>query len=93
MCVAPIGKDPKIIRIAAVLAARLRQAGIIAQSEIVERSLRKILEAQAEAHTSIVVILGEKELAQNSVRLKLMETGAEKIVGLAELETEVSKNL
>jgi histidyl-tRNA synthetase len=83
--VAPIGKNPKIIRAAASVAANLRKAGIPAQSEITEKSLRKILEAQSDAGTKAVVILGEKELAQSTVKIKWMASGEETPVEMSEL--------
>jgi histidyl-tRNA synthetase len=83
--VAPIGKEQKVVRAAASLAASLRSSGIPAQSEISERSLRKILEMQADAGTTAVIMLGEKEMAEGNVKIKWMSSGEEQTVRQSEL--------
>jgi histidyl-tRNA synthetase len=83
--VAPVGKDPKLIRSAVSIAASLRKNGIPAQSEILERSLRRTLEAQADAGTTAVIILGEKELADGNVKIKWMDSGKEDTIRQSEL--------
>jgi histidyl-tRNA synthetase len=83
--VAPVGKDHKVIRAAASIAASLRSAGIPAQSEILGKSLRKTLEAQAEAATTAVIILGEKEMAEGNVKIKWMSSGEEETIKQSEL--------
>ena len=91
--VAPVGKDLSIIRAAASIAATLRTGGIAAQSEISEKSLRKILEAQAEAGTTGVIILGEKEMAAGNVKIKWMSTGEEHVVKKSDLVTTLANRL
>ncbi|HZW56113.1 MAG TPA: histidine--tRNA ligase [Nitrososphaerales archaeon] len=83
--VAPIGTDIDMLRKAASIASDLRRNGIAAQSEISGRSLRKILEAQSEAGTSAVVIVGRKELAEDSVKIKWMKSGEEVTVKISDL--------
>lgn len=83
--VAAIGNSPAVREKANSIAAELRSAGIPAQSDIQGRSLRKILESQSEAGAKAVVIVGERELALNSVRVKWMSTGQEEAVRLDEL--------
>ncbi len=85
--VAPIGKEAKVRIAASSIASSLRRGGIPAQSEIVERSLRKILEAQSALGTRAVVIVGERELAYDSVKVKWMKTGEEITLKISELET------
>ncbi|MDH2900903.1 MAG: histidine--tRNA ligase [archaeon] len=91
--VAPVGKDLDIIRAAASIAATLRTGGIAAQSEISEKSLRKILEAQAEAGTTGVIIVGEKEMAAGNVKIKWMSTGEEQVVKKSDLVTALANRL
>ena len=83
--VAPIGKNPLVIRAASNVAAELRSKGIPAQSEITEKSLRKILEAQVSGGTKAIVFLGEKELAENTVKLKWLDSGEETALRVSDL--------
>jgi histidyl-tRNA synthetase len=91
--VAPVGKDQRTIRMGASIAARLRNAGIPAQSEISEKSLRKILEAQSEANTTAVIIVGEQELSQGNVKLKWMSSGEEESIKQSDLINTLSMRL
>ena len=79
--------------VATSIAAELRASGLPAQSDISGRSLRKILESQSAIGTKAVVIVGEKELASDSVKLKWMDTGEEKMVRLSELGRAISEKL
>lgn len=88
--VAPVGDDRRLISIAASIAAGLRSEGLAAQSDISGRSLRKILEAQSAARTRAVVIVGEKEIAQNQVRVKWMASGEEQTVLVSDLKKIIS---
>jgi histidyl-tRNA synthetase len=91
--VAPIGKDSRIIRSAVEIASRLRSSGIPAQSEIAEKSLRKILESQSENKTVALVLVGERELAQNILKIKWLESGEEVSVKADELEKTIASRL
>lgn len=91
--VAPVGTDRKVRTVATSIAAELRASGLPAQSDISGRSLRKILESQSAIGTKAVVIVGEKELASDSVKLKWMDTGEEKMVRLSELGRAISEKL
>jgi histidyl-tRNA synthetase len=83
--VASVGTDPKLRTAATAIAAELRSNGLSAQSDISGRSLRKILEAQSSSGARAVVILGEKELATRSVKVKWMSTGEEISVNIQDL--------
>ena len=85
--VAPIGSDPEIVKTASSIASELRQCGIAAQSEISGKSLRKVLETQSSQGTTAVVIVGQRELAQQSVKVKWMKSGEEITVRISELRT------
>lgn len=87
--VAPIGNDPIVLRTASSIGAQLRKSGIIAQSEISGKSLRKILETQSSAGTRAVVLVGQKELAEQSVKIKWMDSGKESTVKISELVSEL----
>jgi len=83
--VASVGTDPKLRAAATAIAAELRSNGLSAQSDISGRSLRKILEAQSSSGAKAVVILGEKELATSSVKVKWMSSGEEITVNIQDL--------
>jgi histidyl-tRNA synthetase len=91
--VAPIGKDRKIVSEASSIASDLRSRGIPAQSEIGERSLRKILESQSAARTSAVILVGQNELSENSVRIKWMDSGEEVSVKRSDMINALEKKL
>lgn len=82
--VAAAGSDQNLRNICARISSELRAKGIPAQSDISGRSLRKNLESQ-QSETEAVIIVGEKELAQNSVKIKWMDSGKEEIVPMSEL--------
>lgn len=88
--VAAAGTDPILRAKATSIAAELRSSGLSTQSDISGRSLRKILEAQSSAGSKAVVIVGERELAMNSVKVKWMSSGEEVTVNLSELKETLS---
>lgn len=89
--VAAVGSEPRLRQVATSLAAELRASGVAAQSDISGRSLRKILETQSAKGTRAVVIVGEKELSTNSVRIRWMTSGNEELVGIADLKQALAK--
>jgi histidyl-tRNA synthetase len=91
--VAPIGGDETTVRAAASIAAELRECNIPSQSEILGRSLRKILEAQSTAGTDVVVFLGEKERSSGMLKIKWMKTGEEEEVPRSELVSAIRKKI
>ena len=88
---AAVREDPKLRMLSTKIAAELRASGLPAQSDITGRSLRKILESQSASGTTAVVIVGEKELAQNGVRVKWMASGEEATVHISELRRHLSR--
>jgi histidyl-tRNA synthetase len=84
--VAPVSSDQKLVRRAMSIASELRTEGLAAQSDIVGRSLRKNLETQVAAGTDTVVIVGERELASDSVKVKWLKSGDEVLVSLKDLK-------
>jgi len=89
--VAVVGTDPRLKTFGTKIAADLRSNGFLAQSDISGRSLRKILETQSSAGTKAIVIVGEKEIALNSVKIRWMSSGEEAIVTLGELKNTLRK--
>jgi histidyl-tRNA synthetase len=87
--IAAVGSDSNLRTRATSIAAELRSDGISAQSDISGRSLRKILEAQSSAGTRAVVILGERELATGSAKIKWMSSGEEETIALNELKEKL----
>ncbi|MHB1869008.1 MAG: His/Gly/Thr/Pro-type tRNA ligase C-terminal domain-containing protein [Nitrososphaerales archaeon] len=49
------------------------------------------METQSSAGTKAIVIIGEKEIALNSVKIRWMSSGEEAIVPLNELKNALSK--
>jgi histidyl-tRNA synthetase len=84
--VAAVSADPRLRSVAASIAAELRREGLAAQSDISGRSLRKILETQSNSGSRAVVIVGETELASNSVKVRWMKSGEESVVKIVELK-------
>ncbi len=88
--VAAAGSDPKLKSISSEIASKLRASGLAAQSDISGRSLRKILESQSNTATAVIIV-GEKELSLDSVRIKWMSTGEEATVPISEIQKNLSR--
>ncbi|MGA2875134.1 MAG: histidine--tRNA ligase [Nitrososphaerales archaeon] len=88
--VAAAGNDPKLKAISTRIAADLRGSGFPAQSDISGRSLRKILESQSSSAKAIVIV-GEQELAQDSVKIKWMSSGEETLVKISDLKSALKR--
>ena len=84
--VAAVGNDPALRAKATSIAAELRTSGLSAQSDLSGRSLRKILETQSSSGATAVIIVGERELIANSVKVKWMASGEEATIALKDLE-------
>jgi len=67
------------------IAARLRQAGIITEIDLMGRSMSKSFRHADSINARHVIIVGEKELAQNAVAVRDMTTGEQKMVGKEEI--------
>ena len=89
--VAAVGPDAKVRQKAIQIAAELRADGLASQSDITGRSLRKILETQSAAGAKAVIIVGERELASNSAKVKWMSSGEEELVSLNKLKNKLGK--
>jgi len=71
------------------LVARLRDAGIAADMDHEEKSLRKQLRAANAIGVPLVAILGPDEAANDAVNLKTMQTGEERTVAQQDLAAAV----
>jgi histidyl-tRNA synthetase len=89
--VAAVKPDPALREKATFIAAELRREGLAAQSDLTGRTLRKILEAQSAGGTRAVVLVGEKELASNSVKVRWMATGEEALVSITDLKKTLGR--
>ena len=87
--VAAAGSDPDLRRTCLRISSDLRAQGIPAQSDISGRSLRKILESK-QSETTAVIIVGEKEFAQRSVKIKWMDSGKEELVLISDISHRLS---
>ena len=69
----------------------LRKKEIIIEYDIMDRKFSKQLDYCNKKKIPYVLILGEKELKQKSIKLKNMETGKEKTIKLNELSKQLKK--
>ena len=67
------------------IAYRMRQAGIKAECDSVGRSVKAQMKYANKTGAAYSVILGDNEIAKDSVKLKNMETGEEEPVKVSEL--------
>jgi len=58
----------------------LRNAGINAEIDLMGRNFRKILEYANKVDAKYIVILGEKEIEEDSVAIKNMKTGSQELI-------------
>ncbi len=81
--VANVGEQTKYEALEIV--GMLRRSGISCEFDLMERKLGKQLEYASKRAVKFVVIVGEKELEKDSVRIRDMESGKEELVKLDEL--------
>lgn len=89
--VAPAGTEANLRQICSRISSELRNKGIPAQSDISGRSLRKTLESQ-QSETNAVIIVGQRELAENSVKIKWMDSGEEETIPIDDLSRRLSSS-
>ena len=70
---------------AAEVTAMLRASGVSADMDIMGRKMAKALKFASSARARYAVIVGEKEMEQDSVTLRDMSTGEQTLVKVAEL--------
>lgn len=84
----PIGE--KAAFEAALLAVRLRAAGLFVELGYEGRSLKSQMKQADKLNATFAVIIGDDELAQKSVRLREMATGTESVVSMETLHSELA---
>lgn len=89
--VAPLGMAAQAA--AFKLLTALRHAGIAADMDFMNRSLKAQMKYANKYPAKFVALLGEDELAQQKVMLKNMETGSQELVNMAELVHMILKGM
>jgi len=75
---------------AAVLAARLRDAGLWVEFDYEGRSLKAQMKSANKCGARCAVILGDEELARGAAKVREMATGEESLVPLEELSSKLA---
>ncbi len=88
--VMPVTDDMRVK--AAGIAAGLRAAGISADMDIMGRKMAKALKFASSAGARYAVIVGAKEMEQDSVTLRDMSTGEQTLVRVAELCGKIQRS-
>jgi len=73
------------------LAARLRQAGVVTEIDLMGRSMSKSFKHADAINARRAIIVGEKELAQGAVTVRDMTTGEQRLVGKDDLLAAVTR--
>jgi len=71
----------------ASLVARLRRAGVRAETDLCGRSLKAQLKYAGKRGVRFAAVIGDSELSTGQVKLRRMRDGTEETVSLSELET------
>jgi len=85
--IVPIGKINDAIKIA----KKLRKAGIKCDLDVSGRGISNQLRYAARRNIRYVLIVGEKELKKNGVKLRDMKTGSEKLIKINNLVSKLRK--
>jgi histidyl-tRNA synthetase len=75
---------------AALLTARLRNAGLSIEMDYEGRSLKAQMKLANKSGVRFAIILGDEELAQGSARVRQMATGEESVMPLADVSSRLS---
>jgi histidyl-tRNA synthetase len=85
--VLPVSEDVKMD--ACTIAAKLRSAGIPTDIEIMGRKMGKAMKYASGLDVKYAVIVGAQELEQDSVTVRDMESGEQKLVKIDSLADEL----
>lgn len=88
--VAQIGDQAR--RRAMLLFEELRSKGISVMENFAKSSLKSQLELANKVKAQIVLILGQKEVSEDTILIRDMESGVQEIVELKTIATELKKN-
>ncbi|WP_425061190.1 Histidine--tRNA ligase [Sporomusa carbonis] len=89
--VAPLGIKTQAA--AFKLLTELRQAGITADMDFMDRSLKAQMKYANKYPAKFVALIGEDELEQDKVMLKNMETGSQELINRAELVHMITEGM
>ncbi len=85
-----VGADPAASAERLRVATDLRGAGLAVRADLGHRKLGRQLEAASKEGAHFAIILGD-ELADGQVQLKDLQAGTQRIVGIEDLERELSR--
>jgi histidyl-tRNA synthetase len=85
-----VGADPAASAERLRVATDLRAAGLAVRADLGNRKLGRQLEAASKEGAHFAIILGD-ELADGQVQLKDLQAGTQRIVGVEDLERELSR--
>ena len=96
----PLGIDAFVVPVtdatrvrSAEILAMLRRAGISSDMDLMGRKLSKAMKYASAARAGKVVIVGESELAEESVTLRDMESGEQTLVKIADLVDRIRNRI
>jgi histidyl-tRNA synthetase len=85
-----VGADPAASAERLRVATELRGAGLAVRADLGHRKLGRQLEAASKEGAHFAIILGD-ELADGHVQLKDLQAGTQRVVGVGDLERELSR--
>lgn len=86
-----LGDAPKIS--AMKVLKELRDAGISSDMDYADRKLKAQMKSADRKKAKVVLILGEDELANNSVQVKILATGNQQLVSLEDITETVHQHI
>jgi histidyl-tRNA synthetase len=85
----PVNQD--MIPISVDIAQQLRTRGLSVDFDLLRRGMGKSLKYADAKHVEKVIIVGPKELTDNTVTLRDMKTGAQELVALSEISAKLKR--
>ncbi|MBN1280742.1 MAG: histidine--tRNA ligase [Candidatus Thermoplasmatota archaeon] len=83
--------NPEMVPQAIQIVQQLRSTGLSVDFDVLQRGIGKSLKYAAAKQAHTVVIVGPKELENNSVTLRDMDTGAQQTMAISALQTMLDK--
>ncbi len=87
----PIGDNPNIKTDAIKILMQLRDAGISADMDLMGRNMKKAMKYANNIGAEKVIIIGENELAEESVTVRDMTSGEQELISTSEIIQYISK--
>jgi len=85
----PVNQD--MIPISVDIAQQLRTRGLSVDFDLLRRGMGKSLKYADAKHVEKVIIVGPKELTDNTVTLRDMKTGAQELVAISEISAKLKR--